>query len=81
MSGDGAFGLTSLIEKMQWSNHLQMLEQRQHVLLNYFIIQYNRSIFSPNGAFQENPIAESYSCPSHVGSMSDVQFYVGSLPV
>ena len=30
-----AYGLTSLSEKTR-SNHLQMLEQRQHLLLNYF---------------------------------------------
>ena len=30
-----AYGLTSLSEKTQKSNHLQMLEQRQHLLLNY----------------------------------------------
>ena len=31
-----AYGLTSLSEKMQKSNHLQMLEQRQHLLFYYF---------------------------------------------
>ena len=31
-----AYGLTSLSEKTQKSNHLQMLEQRHHFLLNYF---------------------------------------------
>ena len=31
-----AFGLTSLFAKMRKSNHLKMLEQRQHLLLNYF---------------------------------------------
>ena len=30
------YGLTSLSEKTRRSNHLQMLEQRQHHLLNYF---------------------------------------------
>ena len=30
------YGLTSLSEKTQRSNHLRMLEQKQHVLLNYF---------------------------------------------
>ena len=36
VSRDWAYGLTSLSEKMQKSNCLQMLEQRQHFLLNYF---------------------------------------------
>ena len=31
-----AYGLTSLSEKTQKSKHLQMLEQKQHLLLNYF---------------------------------------------
>ena len=31
-----AYGLTSLSEKTRKSNHLQMLELRQHLLLNYF---------------------------------------------
>ena len=31
-----AYGLTSLSEKTRRSNHLQMLEQKQHLLLNYF---------------------------------------------
>ena len=31
-----AYGLRSLSEKTRRSNHLQMLEQRQHFLLNYF---------------------------------------------
>ena len=31
-----AYGLTSLPEKTRKSNHLQMLEQRKHLLLNYF---------------------------------------------
>ena len=31
------YGLTSLSEKTRKSNHLQLLEQRQHLLLNYFI--------------------------------------------
>ena len=31
-----AYGLTSFSKKMRKSNHLQMLEQRQHLLLNYF---------------------------------------------
>ena len=31
-----AYGLTSLSEKTRKCNHLQMLEQRQHFLLNYF---------------------------------------------
>ena len=31
-----AYGLTSFSEKTQESNRLQMLEQRQHLLLNYF---------------------------------------------
>ena len=35
-SRDWTYGLTSLSEKTQRSNHLQMLEQRQHLLLNYF---------------------------------------------
>ena len=32
---DGAYGLSSLSEKTRKSNHLQMLLQRQHFLLNY----------------------------------------------
>ena len=35
-SGDWTYGLTFLSEKMRKSNHLQMLEQTQHLLLNYF---------------------------------------------
>ena len=35
-SRDWTYGLTSLSEKPWWSNHLQMLEQRHHLLLNYF---------------------------------------------
>ena len=31
-----AYGLTSFSEKTRKSNHLQMSEQRQHFLLNYF---------------------------------------------
>ena len=31
-----AYGSTSLSEKTRKSNHLQMLEQRQHLLLDYF---------------------------------------------
>ena len=31
-----AYGLTSLSEKTRRFNHLQMLKQRQHLLLNYF---------------------------------------------
>ena len=31
-----AYGLTSLTEKTQKSNRLQMLDQSQHLLLNYF---------------------------------------------
>ena len=31
-----AYGLTSLSEKTRKSNHLQMLEQRHHLHLNYF---------------------------------------------
>ena len=34
-----AYGLTSLPEKIRKSNHLQILEQRQHLLLNYFKTQ------------------------------------------
>ena len=33
---DWTYGLTSLFEKTQRSKHLQMLEQRQHLLVNYF---------------------------------------------
>ena len=33
-----AYGLTSLSEKTRKPNHLQMLEQRQNLLLNYFKI-------------------------------------------
>ena len=32
----GAYGLSSLAEKTWTSNHFQMLQQRQHILLNYF---------------------------------------------
>ena len=32
----GAYGLSSLTEKTITSNHLQMLYQRQHILLSYF---------------------------------------------
>ena len=32
----GACGLSSLAEKTRTSNHLQMLYQRQHVLVSYF---------------------------------------------
>ena len=32
----GAYGLSSLTKKTRASNHLQMLYQRQHILLNYF---------------------------------------------
>ena len=35
-SRDWTYGLTSLSEKTRKSNHLQMVEQRQHFLLNYF---------------------------------------------
>ena len=35
-SRDWTYSLTSLSEKTRRSNHLQMLEQRQHLLLNYF---------------------------------------------
>ena len=35
---DWAYSLTTLSEKMKRSNHLQMLEQRQHLFLNYFNI-------------------------------------------
>ena len=35
-AGDGAYGLSSLSEKIRTSNHLQMLLQRQHILLSYF---------------------------------------------
>ena len=31
-----AYGLTSLSKMTRRSNHLQMLEQRKHLLLNYF---------------------------------------------
>ena len=33
-----AYGLTSISEKTRKFNHLQLLEQRQHLLLNYFKI-------------------------------------------
>ena len=36
VSRDWTYGLTSLSEKKRKSNRLQMLEQRQHLLLNYF---------------------------------------------
>ena len=32
----GAYGLSSLAEKTGMSNHLEMLQQRQHILLSYF---------------------------------------------
>ena len=32
----GAYGLSSLAEKTRTSNYLQMLYQRQHVLVSYF---------------------------------------------
>ena len=32
----GAYGLSSLAEKIRMSNHLEMLQQRQHILLSYF---------------------------------------------
>ena len=32
----GAYGLSSLAEKIRMSNHLEMFEQRQHILLSYF---------------------------------------------
>ena len=32
----GAYGLSSLAEKTKTSNHFQMLQQRQHILLSYF---------------------------------------------
>ncbi len=35
-AGDGAYGLSSLSEKTGISNHLQLLLQRQHILLSYF---------------------------------------------
>ena len=35
-SKDWTYGITSLSEKTQRSNHLQILEQRHHLLLNYF---------------------------------------------
>ena len=35
---DWTKGLTSLSEKVRGSNHLQMLECRQHLLVNYFKI-------------------------------------------
>ena len=35
-STDWTYGLTSLSEKARRSNHLQILEQRQHLFLNYF---------------------------------------------
>ena len=31
-----AYGLSSLAEKIRMSNHLEMLQQRQHILLSYF---------------------------------------------
>ena len=31
-----AYGLTSFSEKTRKSNHVQLLEQRQYLLLNYF---------------------------------------------
>ncbi len=34
-AGDGAYGLSSLSEKTRISYHLQMLLQRQHILLSY----------------------------------------------
>ena len=36
ISREEAYGLTSLSKKMRRSNHLQMLEQRLHLLLDYF---------------------------------------------
>ena len=36
-SGDSIYNLRSLSEKRQWFNHLRMLEQKQHLLLNYFM--------------------------------------------
>ena len=36
VSRNWTYGLTSLSEKTRRSNHLQMLEQRQLLLLNYF---------------------------------------------
>ena len=35
-AGDGAYGFSSPSEKTRMSNHLQMSEQRQHILLNDF---------------------------------------------
>ena len=35
-AGDGAYGLSSLSEKIRTSNHLQISLQRQHILLSYF---------------------------------------------
>ena len=32
----GAYGLPSLAQKIRTSNHLEMLQQRQHILLSYF---------------------------------------------
>ena len=32
----GAYGLPSLAQKIRMSNHLEMLQQRQHILLSYF---------------------------------------------
>ena len=32
----GAYDLSSLAKKTRTSNHLQMLYQRQHILLSYF---------------------------------------------
>ena len=32
----GAYGLSSLAEKTRTSNHFQMLQQKQHILLSYF---------------------------------------------
>ena len=31
----GAYGLSSLAEKIRMSNHLEMLQQRQHILLKF----------------------------------------------
>ena len=44
----GAYGLSSLAEKIRMSNHLEMFQQRQHILLSYFKTQSVVAVLSLN---------------------------------
>ncbi len=73
-AGDGAYGLSSLSEKTRTSNHLQMLLQRQHVLLSYFKTLSFGLVWESNPG---PPARESGAQPTQLTSRQPVMMPVG----